>query len=87
MIEPSGLEIIPNPASGQATLRYDLEGSERVQIEVLSPDGKKVFQANDAEGGPGVHERVLDLKGLSSGVYLVRIQTGAQTLVQKLVVQ
>ena len=74
--EPTGLRIVPNPASGFADLvpRIGRIGN----WSVVNSTGQCMLV------GSGAGQ--VDLRGLASGVYLVRAQTGAGEVARKLVV-
>ncbi len=76
-MEGSGeLRAYPNPSSGR--VRVECEGGcEGKEVEVVNQYGERVMQQGFGEGG----ECVLDLGGLSNGVYLVRIGTRSAAIV------
>ncbi len=70
------VNVFPNPSSGQVTVQC----AEMKQVEVFSVDGRLV-QSIQMEGD------VCQLEGLKSGVYVVRILKGDETLVRRLIMQ
>lgn len=89
---PSGLrlkETYPNPTSGRVTVRFavpDEAASEgTVRLRLYDMLGRAVrTAAPGAEAGR--HERHLDVQGLASGTYLLRLEAGGQQVTRKLTV-
>ncbi len=87
---PNGLELLgtaPNPVRHRATIRYAIpEGTDgNVTIRLYDVLGRQV-RTLSADAAPGRHDRTLDVDGLSSGVYVVRLTAGGQTKTRKLTV-
>jgi hypothetical protein len=87
---PDGLELLgtaPNPARQRATVRYGVpesaEGTVRLRLyDVL---GRRVRTA-EAAAEAGRHRQALDVSGLPSGVYVLRLTAGGQAVTRKLTV-
>ncbi len=75
------MSLYPNPASTSVTL--GLEGFEgEVSIDVVDMNGRVVYQTNTTSTTVTV-----DVTELSQGAYFVRVVSGTQTAVRKLVVK
>lgn len=72
-------ELTPNPASGKVRVRSSFELRE---IDVIDMSGEVVL--GDEVSG---HSVILNIGGLSSGVYVVRIATAAGVCTKKMVVR
>jgi hypothetical protein len=82
----SHVRIAPNPLSGRlATLSYSLPQAGPVTIRVYDVTGRTVLSATLAAARSG--SAPLDLRALSAGVYLVRLQALGVSTAQKLIVQ
>ena len=70
-----GLEApAPNPARGAATVRFTVQDAEPVELAVYNVLGQKVLTAFDGPATPGTEQVMdLDLGGLASGVYVLRL--------------
>lgn len=79
----------PNPFSGQTTLQYALTEQSVVTVSVYDMMGRKVSTLVDGERRPtGTHTirwngRTDDGRNLASGVYLMRMQAGDQSVTQR----
>ncbi|MFN3597652.1 MAG: choice-of-anchor D domain-containing protein [Rubricoccaceae bacterium] len=70
----------PNPfaATGATQIRYDLPEASAVSIRVYDTAGRLVATLLEAEQPAGFHDVRWDARGLSAGVYFLRVQAGAQ---------
>jgi len=75
--------VVPNPAWGQATLRYTLHRSSDLTVRVLALSGAEVQTYK--LGARPAGEYSLDL-ALPAGVYLIQVEAGQERFLQKLVV-
>jgi len=81
----SKLNLYPNPASTKFAVDFTASGSEIIGMELLSFDGRAVWQTR-MNSQPGAnHLNVGDLK-LPAGIYLFRMKTTAGNLSRKLVI-
>jgi len=76
------VQLFPNPASGEVRLQLPAVGS--VQVAFYNSLGQCVRQASPAllDGSAA-----LDLRGLTPGLYTLRLQAGGQFSLQQLVVE
>ena len=79
------LPTYPNPASGQATIRYAVPDRQDVRIALYDMLGRRVQMVTE---GPaeGRTEQVMDVSGLASGTYFLRMQTDSHTETQRVTV-
>ena len=70
----------PNPFNPVTTIRYALPETEPVRLEVFDMMGRRVALLVDGTKEAGTHEVRFDSRGLSSGLYLYRMQTGKTAL-------
>lgn len=78
----------PNPFNPLTTIRFRLAQSARVQLAVTNLLGERVRLLFEGELFPGVHTRAWDGRDDSgtrvpSGAYLLRLESGGQMLVKK----
>jgi len=72
------VQIYPNPASDHVVVA----GKNIIHIKVLNPAGYVVAQSDVPSGA---HK--IDLSALPAGLYFIKIQTSAGTIIQKLIVK
>jgi len=75
----------PNPFAEVTTLRYALPQAGLVRLEVFDLLGRRVAVVVDGVQPAGVHEVKLDGRGLSNGLYVVRLTTEAGTATRMIV--
>ncbi|MFK7843988.1 MAG: endo-1,4-beta-xylanase [Rhodothermales bacterium] len=79
MHAPDRFELMPHypePASGQATLRFALPAPSNVRINVFDTLGRQVDSIEAEQKPAGKHEVILDTAQLTNGVYFYSIQAG-----------
>ena len=70
------LENYPNPFNPSTVIRFGVPKNEKVTISVFDMAGRKISSiANNQTFAKGFHEIQFDSKGISSGIYLCRIET------------
>ena len=78
-LEDGGLNIYPNPASEQIWVENQLLSGEKMEIDILTMDGKKIF------GTSSISQLIsLNLTALPAGIYTVRIKKEGGTFMGKL---
>lgn len=81
-----GTALTPNPLStGYATLRYTLPKAGPATLRVFDVTGRAVVSRSLVAGRSGTAS--LDLRSLSAGIYLVKLETEGYSSTHKLVVQ
>jgi hypothetical protein len=77
----------PNPFNPSTLIRYQLAGAGSVKLTVYDILGREVATLVDGMQQQGAHEARFDAGGLSSGVYLYRLQTSGFVQQRKMVLQ
>jgi photosystem II stability/assembly factor-like uncharacterized protein len=80
-------DIIPNPATASATMRYTLAGAGVVKIALFDAMGRAVRTLRSGAEQAGEHEIAIDASGLPTGVYYCRLQSGGSVLARPMVVE
>ena len=81
----SEMRLAPNPARNWTNVQHSLSGAVSATISLLGVDGR-VVRTQRFDGQAGGPAR-LDLAGLTPGVYVARLVSGARALTQKLVIE
>ncbi len=80
----ASVEVYPNPYSDKATINYTLADAEKVSASVYDIMGQKITTlVADEMQDAGMHQ--LEFRGALAGVYVLKLQVGQNSLVQKLV--
>ena len=72
-----GLRVAPNPATSAVALLVDLDVASAVTVAVYDMLGREVARREVALGAGGAQRLGLDVSGVPSGVYVVRVQADA----------
>ena len=76
--------IFPNPSQSDFSIQYNLEATANVTISVTNLVGQTVaVMVNNETQEQGMHN--YDFKPVASGLYFVRISTGSNTKVYKII--
>lgn len=77
----------PNPSTGHVTVPFTLSGPHtEVRVEVFDTSGRCVRQQREMSLGAGQHHLRVDVSGLSSTVYIVRVRTATEVFTRRIVV-
>lgn len=75
----------PNPFNPSTVISYQLPASEHVTLEVFNLAGQRVATLVDQQQSPGRYRVRFEAAGLSSGVYLYKLQAGNYTQARKMI--
>jgi hypothetical protein len=75
----------PNPFNPTTQIEYSLPLTGQVSLKVFNELGQEVATLFDGEQHAGKYVATFDGKGLPSGVYFYRLQSGGGSITQKLV--
>lgn len=81
------LAAAPNPAKETVSISYELPATATAAITVQNLLGQSVRQFPAVRQNAGLQAQNLPLQGLASGIYLVKLETGALTQTTRLVVE
>ncbi len=82
-----GLMVVPNPASDNARVVFDLRESSNVLVELLDMAGRRVSVLSQGRMPAGPQWMDLPVRELESGLYLVRVAHGGGSQVVRFVVE
>ncbi|MEE9457281.1 MAG: T9SS type A sorting domain-containing protein [bacterium] len=76
---------VPNPVSGSTTFSFELAEGSNVKFAIYDAAGRKVADVADGYFAPGQHDVPFSLE-LAPGVYVYRLDAGANVAARKMVV-
>lgn len=77
---------IPNPATGQTMVKFNLEKSSEINVVVTNIMGQKVFENNYGMFATGQNHVEFDVSQWDAGIYFYTISNGAQQVTRKMMV-
>jgi len=86
---PSGFSLsqnYPNPFNPSTTIEFSLPQRERVTLRVFNVMGEEAARVAEGTMEEGRHSFVFDAKGLASGIYFYRLETGRSIISRKMVI-
>jgi hypothetical protein len=79
------LTAYPNPFSNQVSIRFYLEESKEVQLDIFDLSGRKVKSLAGEKLNAGSHQFNWDATGMNAGIYFFNLSVGNKVLTRKLV--
>ncbi|GJM33031.1 MAG: hypothetical protein DHS20C18_20320 [Saprospiraceae bacterium] len=83
----NSLKVSPNPTSEQTFIDFNLLEATPLAIDLFDMMGRKVLSIDRANYSAGVHAKLVNLNGLATGTYVVRLQTASKIATTKLMVK
>ncbi len=80
------LSVYPNPISSAATVRYSIAAQSNVTIGMYDISGRPVRTLRNGYEREGEHTFLLQASELPTGVYMLRLVSGFQTVSQRIVI-
>lgn len=80
------LDMYPNPTDGQLTLQMTTTQVDDIFVTILNLQGQAVMEEK-IDASSGIVKKQLDLSQLPAGIYSVRVNTGKESVIRKIVKQ
>ena len=72
----SEMEVYPNPARSQSTVRFTVQNDVSVQVRLYDMTGRVVYSAERGTLLPGIYDAVIPTTSLAPGIYRLLVSTG-----------
>ena len=80
----NSLSLYPNPASDELNIKF--EANDKARVSLVDMVGREV-SVIAYTGSAGIQEISYNTSSIAKGIYLVRVQSGAETITKKVVLQ
>ncbi|PKP15385.1 MAG: hypothetical protein CVU06_16670 [Bacteroidetes bacterium HGW-Bacteroidetes-22] len=80
------ISVYPNPASEMLFISLSLKKDADVEMSITDLSGKKVYETGFGRLSTGDHDLTLETSGLTNGMYMVRISTGREVVVRRIMI-
>ena len=80
------LTLYPNPASNFVNIDFDLDSYQQVSLSIFNLKGQKVISKEITNRTIGQNHIQINIKDLSKGIYLVKLQTDNNSKIKKLII-
>ncbi len=77
--------VYPNPTDGETHLRLSVDRSSETTVRLNDLSGRTVKMIQDQTLSAGTHDLVLNLSDLTSGIYLLQIESGDTRIVERVI--
>ena len=79
-------ELELNPESNLLRIHYNLQDIGNVDLHIYNSRGKEEIEQNFVKQKPGDYTRLVDLRGLASGTYLLQLRSGPESVIRRIVI-
>lgn len=79
------LSVYPNPNNGEFNIKFNVR-TDNVEVQVFDIRGRSVFDSTYTNGS-GEFNETINLGTVNSGVYLLNINDGENTVIKKIIVE
>lgn len=83
IVNKTRLNIYPNPASDLLNIDLSLARETSVKMELFDLSGRLVYSNNSGNLGAGEHDLSMEVSGLRTGSYTLRITAGEEVINRK----
>ena len=80
------INIFPNPVVSEATINFNVEATSNVSYQIYDLSGRMVQNVTLGNYAQGSHSVTFNVDGLTTGTYIVRVQTGSVSKTSKILV-
>ncbi len=84
---PGNFRLHPNPFNPSTDIIFELDSRSNISLDVYAVTGEKILTLAEGEYLPGIHKKTFNASGLSSGVYLVKLNSGSRSSIIKLLLE
>ncbi|MGZ4033257.1 MAG: T9SS type A sorting domain-containing protein [Bacteroidia bacterium] len=81
-----GISVFPNPTDGMVSVTISNANFSELKISVVDIQGKEVYTAYDKNISAN-YSKQINLENLSKGLYYIKLSTGTDVKVEKLIIQ
>lgn len=74
--DDAAFEVLPNPVSHSAVLRYTLKSAQSVRLDIFSMLGERIATLDEGARPAGTHSLNWSVGNIAQGVYSCRLQIG-----------
>jgi hypothetical protein len=81
----NNLTIFPNPSNDKVNIKFAIEGTQNIKIELLSLTGNTLF-SETLNNFKGAYAKTLDVSDFAKGIYFLRITADSGVTNKKIIV-
>lgn len=77
--------IYPNPVNSETRIRFSLNKSAEVSIQLYNSLGEKIMNISENKFNPGNNEIKFSVAGLAKGIYYIKFKIGESSTMKKII--
>jgi hypothetical protein len=81
------LECIPNPATDQVRIIFNLQEKSDVIVSLITIQGKELQRSLLRNCSGGNHETIMNVSSLDSGIYILSMIAGNTRIIKRIIIQ
>ncbi len=81
------VNIFPNPASQSTQVSFEINQPSQINIMLLDGNGNELRKITSSSADSGVFSTSIDVNNLKAGLYFIKIEAGASSTTQRLIVK
>ncbi len=85
-ISINSFSIFPNPVSSKATVKFEINSNQNINISIVNSTGQQIQQICNQEYPAGKIRNTFSIENLPNGLYFLNIKSNNETIIKKLVV-
>jgi hypothetical protein len=85
-LKVNDLSVFPNPSSGEMTLKLSSNFTDDIDVSIIDLQGRIVYQSTSRVTDK-VFQKPIDISGVASGIYFVRIKQNRFELTERIVIE
>ena len=83
-VDRTGMKVYPNPFTGESRVSFHLANAENIILSLYNSTGQLVRSQDKGNLPAGDQECTIDARNLPAGIYMLKMQAGAQISVCKI---
>lgn len=82
-VDKTGMKVYPNPFNGEAKVTFYLDSPQYIILNLYNSMGQLVRSINKGNFSAGDQECTIEARNLPAGIYMLKMQAGAQIYICK----
>lgn len=85
LLTDNNIKIYPNPSSDEFTIEMDIFETQNIEVKIINVLGQEIYNEK-LNHYKGFYRKLIDSKGYTNGVYLVKIKLDNKIITKKLTI-
>lgn len=85
-ISINDFSVFPNPISNKATVEFEINSNQNINISIINSAGQQIQQICNQEYQSGKYSNTFSVDNLPNGLYFLNVESNNQIIIRKLVI-